>query len=58
MEYLFLSLLGIASSYYIIKKLYGGLQGTDSPCSDCSDQECPFRDGEYDLDLKINKKNK
>ena len=58
MEYLFLLVLGIVSSYYIAKKLYGGLQGSDSPCSDCSEKECPFRDGEYDLDLEIDKEDK
>ena len=53
MEYIFLSLLGLGSSYYIIKKLYGGLKGTDSPCTSCNDQECPFSGGEYELDIEL-----
>ena len=53
MEYLFLAVLGIASSYYIIKKLVGGLNGTDSPCASCNDNECPFRDGEFEIEINL-----
>ena len=51
MEYIFLGILGLFSVYYIAKKVYGGIQGTDSPCAGCSDTGCPFKDGkEYNFD--------
>ena len=51
MEYLFLGALGFGSLYYIAKKLYGGLTGTDSPCAGCSDKSCPVAGGkEYNFD--------
>ena len=53
MEYIFLFFLGFASLYYIIKKLIGGLKGTDSPCAGCSEQECPFRDGEFEIEINL-----
>lgn len=54
MEYLFLGIIGTLSFAYIIKKLYGGLKGTDSPCAGCSDKECPFNGKEeYNFDIKI-----
>lgn len=54
MEILFLAVLGIGSFYYIAKKIYGSLNGTDSPCAGCSDKECPFSGGEYEFDLECN----
>ncbi|RAK11819.1 hypothetical protein C8C77_101132 [Halanaerobium saccharolyticum] len=51
MEYLFLGFLGLGSLYYIGKKVYGGIKGTDSPCAGCSDSGCPVSGGkEYDFD--------
>ncbi|MGM0603155.1 MAG: hypothetical protein ACQESS_07565 [Bacillota bacterium] len=51
MEYLFLGILGTGSLYYIAKKLYGGLKGTDSPCAGCGNKSCPVAGGkEYNFD--------
>ena len=51
MEYLFLGVLGFGSLYYIGKKVYGGIKGTDSPCAGCSDKSCPVAGGkEYNFD--------
>lgn len=51
MEYLFLGVLGLGSLYYIGKKIYGGIQGTDNPCAGCSDKSCPVAGGkEYNFD--------
>jgi len=51
MEYLFLGILGFGSLYFIGKKVYGGIQGTDSPCAGCSDKSCPAAGGkEYNFD--------
>jgi len=57
MELVFLSLLGIGSFYYIAKKIYGSLNGTDSPCAGCSDKECPFSGGEYEVNIDCNLEN-
>ncbi|MFW6001153.1 MAG: hypothetical protein ACOCQE_02170 [Halanaerobium sp.] len=54
MELIILALLGIGSFLYIAKKIYGSLNGTDSPCAGCSDKECPFSGGEYEFDLESN----
>jgi len=51
METAVLAMLGIGSFCYIAKKIYGGLNGTDSPCAGCSEEGCPFSGGEYEFDI-------
>ncbi|SFL87274.1 hypothetical protein [Halanaerobium salsuginis] len=57
MDYLFIGVLVIASVFYIGKKVYGGLKGTDSPCPGCSDKNCPVSSGKtFDFDFDSDEK--